>query len=79
MSTRHERYLMQSPPHSCWCPAYLHNEGSWRGTVIYRGGSWGEAIDAHNSINIITFIMDNNMYLDFPDNRFALSYKYQFN
>ena len=46
----------------------------------YFGGvGLGYSIDKHNSINIMTFIMDNNTYLDSPDNRFVLSYKYQFN
>ncbi|MDI9221538.1 hypothetical protein QMZ30_11575 [Pantoea sp. EA-12] len=46
----------------------------------YFGGiGLGYSIDKHNSINVMTFIMDNNTYLDSPDNRFVLSYKYQFN
>lgn len=45
----------------------------------YFGGlGMGYHIDKHSSVNLLTFIMDNNTYLDDPDKRFLVSYTWQF-
>ncbi|WGK56343.1 hypothetical protein [Pantoea sp. SS70] len=45
----------------------------------YFGGiGAGYKFDKHSSVNLLTFIMDNNTYLDDPDKRFLISYTWQF-
>ncbi|MDU4128730.1 hypothetical protein [Pantoea sp.] len=45
----------------------------------YFGGlGIGYRFDAHSSVNLLTFVMDNNTYLDDPDSRFLVSYTWQF-
>jgi len=38
----------------------------------------GYRFDAHSSVNLLSFVMDNNTYLDDPDSRFLVSYTWQF-
>lgn len=45
----------------------------------FGGAGVGYKLSSHQSLNLLTFIMDNNTYLDSPDNRFVFSYSYQFN
>ncbi len=46
----------------------------------YMGGmGMGYAINKKHSMNMMTFFMDNNTYLDEPDKRILASYTYQFN
>jgi len=45
----------------------------------YFGGlGMGYRFDAHSSVNLLSFVMDNNTYLDDPDSRFLVSYTWQF-
>ncbi len=48
----------------------------------YKGGfggiGLGYAFNKNHSFNVMTFLMDNNTYLDEADKRVALSYQYQF-
>lgn len=45
----------------------------------FGGAGLGIKLTEHQSFNLLTFVMDNNTYLDSPDSRFVLSYSYQFN
>ena len=46
----------------------------------YFGGlGVGYSVTRHLSVNVMTFIMDNNTYLDDPDKRFLLSVSWQLN
>jgi len=45
----------------------------------YFGGfGAGYHFDQQSSVNLLTLIMDNNIYLDDPDTRFLISYTWQF-
>ncbi|MGL5486662.1 MAG: hypothetical protein ACRDC6_10270 [Shewanella sp.] len=46
---------------------------------IFGGFGLGYSITPHHSIKAMTFIMNNNTYLDSADTRVLLAYTYQFN
>ncbi len=45
----------------------------------FTGLGLGYLVNKRHSFNVMTFIMDNNTYLDSPDERLIFSYTYQFN
>ncbi|MGL4337333.1 MAG: hypothetical protein ACRCST_10610, partial [Turicibacter sp.] len=45
----------------------------------FGGFGLGYTITPQHSIKVMTFIMDNNTYLDNPDARLLLAYTYRFN
>ncbi len=45
---------------------------------VFGGAGLGYAVNKHHSFNIMTFLMDNNTYLDEADKRVVASYQYQF-
>ncbi len=46
----------------------------------FTGGiGMGYAFNKYHSFNVVTYMMDNNTYLDDPDKRVMASYTYQFN
>lgn len=45
----------------------------------YFGGvGLGYSVNTHHSFRVMTYIQDNNAYIDEADKRFLLAYKYQF-
>ena len=46
---------------------------------VFGGVGMGYLVDKRHSFNLMTFMMDNNTYLDDPDKRVIFSYQYQFN
>lgn len=46
---------------------------------FFAGGGLSYLANKNNSFSLMTFMMDNNTYLDEPDKRVIASYTYQFN
>ena len=44
----------------------------------FGGLGLGYLVQKRHSFNLMTFMMDNNTYLDDPDKRVIVSYQYQF-
>ncbi|EKN4602775.1 hypothetical protein ACS5FI_004724, partial [Vibrio parahaemolyticus] len=45
---------------------------------FFGGIGLGYLVNKRHSFNVMTFVMDNNTYLDEADKRVAVSYQYQF-